>query len=380
MEKPAGNRWWGAWGSTVPTKGGRRVVEAGLVFLVFGLATGRPSLFAGASLLLGLYAVGHLGAVYAGRSLLLSWDCPARVFAGESFPVRVTVRNAGRASIAGVEVHEPPPGGVRPAAVLARVDPEAALPVDVLARVRRRGYHRLAAPRLAVRWPLRLAVSICLAGEERDVLAYPRRVAVPPRALRSPAPETAARESAAAVPRGGELFRGVREWSPGDPPRSIAWRASARHGRLLTREFEREDTGRAVVVLDADARDLPAADRASAVERACSLAASLVLRLRTEGRRTAFAAWTPDPVLVPSVAGERALGRALEAMALLEAPGRRDPRRDPLALLPPGMLRGARVVVVKAATGPVRAARGTRGCEVVTVPAMRGAFHLGREA
>ncbi len=114
------------------------------------------------------------------------------------------------------------------------------------------------------------------------------------------------------------------------------------------------------------------------MERACSIAASLLLRLRARGRRTAFAAFTPEPVLVPSVLAARGMGRALEALALLVPPDRKDPRRDPLALLPASALRGARVLLVRAAPGRSRTRRGPGGAEIREIPALRATFEPER--
>ena len=49
---------------------------------------------------------------------------------------------------------------------------------------------------------------------------------------------------------GGDL-RELREHQPGDPFRRIAWKASARRGQLLVRDFEREERDVAWVVLEA---------------------------------------------------------------------------------------------------------------------------------
>jgi len=378
MEEGPRRSWAAALGATRPTRPGARVLYGGGLFLAVAFATGKPSFYAGASLLLALYLVGHLGAAYAWRSLEIRWDCPSRVFAAAPFPVRLLVHNRGRAFLAGIEILREELSAEKwrtPARFAVRAG--AAIPVEVRGLVRHRGRHRLAPPRIEVRWPFGLAVALWDTPGEREVLAYPRRVGVPSRAIRSRAPEVSRREVAAAVPRGGELLRGVRGWAPGDAPRAIAWRASARHGKLLTREFEREDAGSAIVALDADARDLPANDRTAAVERACSLAASLLLRLRAEGRRTALAAWTPEPVFLGSVAGERALGRALEALALLEPSPRSSPRRDPLALVPRGTLRGARVLLVKAGRGVERTTRGAGGTAVVTLPSLHAGYRPG---
>jgi len=380
MDRPAAGRvggWRAALRSTVPTKPGRLVVWASSLLLVGAFTTGRPALYAGASLLLALYLVGHLGAAYAAASLEVDWDAPSRVFAGEPFPLRVHLRHRGRIAIAGLEVHELAPGAGPPVAVAPRIAAGGALTMEARGKVRRRGLHVVPPPAVAVRWPFLLAVAVRTAGEPRSILAYPRRIPVSPGLLRSRAPEAAAASSCTA-PCGGSLFRGVRDWQWGDPPRAIAWRATARHDRMVSREFEREDAARAVVALDADARDLPAADRASAVERACSLAASLLLRLRADGRRASFAAWTPEALVVHGASSRRGLGRALEGMALLESGPRRGPRKDPLALLPPSALRGARVILVRAATGPRTVTRGPHRSEVVTLPALRATFSPGR--
>jgi uncharacterized protein (DUF58 family) len=374
----------GPFRATRPTAAGSALLYSEGLLLLAACLTDRPALYAGASLLLALAVVGFLGTVSAARSLEVSWDGPSRVFAAEPFPLRLLVRNRGRIAVTGIEFFPSgsPERTRRPGAVLREVPAGASVPLELATRVRHRGRHRLVPPRIATSWPFGLFRARLAPAEERTVLAYPRRVPVPPRALRSRAPEISAREVAAAVPRGGELLRGVRGWSPGDAPRAIAWRASARHGKLLTREFEREDAGRAVVALDLDTRDLrsPASVRADAVERACSLATSLVLRLRAEGRRTALVLFDPEPVVLLSLTGERSLGRALETLALVESPGRSEPRRDPLSLLPPAALRGARVLLVKAAIGSPSTARGPHGSEVITLPALHATFLPGRPA
>ena len=49
---------------------------------------------------------------------------------------------------------------------------------------------------------------------------------------------------------GGELLD-LRDYRPGDPPKTIAWKASARRDRLITKEFESDVPVRCVMLLDA---------------------------------------------------------------------------------------------------------------------------------
>ena len=70
----------------------------------------------------------------------------------------------------------------------------------------------------------------------------------------------------------GEEFIGVRDYRPGDPPRSVHWRSTARAGHLVVREFEEEVASRVALVLaGADAGTPPD----SAFETLVTAAASI---------------------------------------------------------------------------------------------------------
>jgi uncharacterized protein (DUF58 family) len=49
----------------------------------------------------------------------------------------------------------------------------------------------------------------------------------------------------------GRQFESLREWVPGDDPRIIDWKASARHRKLIAREFEEERRQQVLLLLDA---------------------------------------------------------------------------------------------------------------------------------
>jgi uncharacterized protein (DUF58 family) len=73
---------------------------------------------------------------------------------------------------------------------------------------------------------------------------------------------------------GGELLD-LRDYRPGDPPKTIAWKASARRDRLITKEFESDVPVRVLLLLDAStgARVGPAGE--SAVARLAMVAAGV---------------------------------------------------------------------------------------------------------
>ena len=49
----------------------------------------------------------------------------------------------------------------------------------------------------------------------------------------------------------GRLFESLREWVPGDDPRHVDWKATARRRKMITRQFEAERRQQVLLVLDA---------------------------------------------------------------------------------------------------------------------------------
>jgi uncharacterized protein (DUF58 family) len=78
--------------------------------------------------------------------------------------------------------------------------------------------------------------------------------------------------------RGGDEFAALRDYRPGDAIRHIAWKASARHGDLLVREFDRATPGQP---LRLDWNAFPGIDR----ETRISWLAGLVCDAHATGRR-----------------------------------------------------------------------------------------------
>ena len=71
-------------------------------------------------------------------------------------------------------------------------------------------------------------------------------------------------------------YRSLREYQPGDEPKRINWKASARMGALFSMEYVPSIYFPVLVLLNLTANDYPLAQRAHLVERAIETAASLV--------------------------------------------------------------------------------------------------------
>lgn len=87
---------------------------------------------------------------------------------------------------------------------------------------------------------------------------------------------------------GGEL-RELREHQSGDPFRRIAWKASARRGVLLVREYERDERDVVWLVLDAAVDHWAGPPGESALDRAIDEVASVALRHAHSGDRVGLA-------------------------------------------------------------------------------------------
>ena len=89
----------------------------------------------------------------------------------------------------------------------------------------------------------------------------------------------------------GEEYLGVRDYRPGDPPRAVHWRTTARAGRLVVREFEEEVASKVSLVLTGiDAGDPPD----SAFEALVSAAASIAIYAMQTGHPVELARWEAD--------------------------------------------------------------------------------------
>lgn len=121
-----------------------------------------------------------------------------------------------------------------------------------------------------------------------------RQVAIRPRGTRVYAGTIPARAGGS-----GTDFFGVRDYQPGDPPRAINWRTSARYeDRIYANEFQQERVADVGVVLDGRLRTNEFARGHSLFEYSVQAAASLADALLNQGNRVgllvyaSYLSWT----------------------------------------------------------------------------------------
>lgn len=149
------------------------------------------------------------------------------------------------------------------------------------------------------------------------------------------------------------LFAGVRPFGPGDPLRSIHWRASARQPSLQTKRYEPSLSGQQVLVLDVQTVEGPywalVYDEAL-FEELCVAAVSIARTSITSETPCGFAAagYTRSMqrlVFLPARADRSQLGRIADALARLTTESSA-PLTALLAWLPRRVARGTSLVVL----------------------------------
>jgi uncharacterized protein (DUF58 family) len=153
----------------------------------------------------------------------------------------------------------------------------------------------------------------------------------------------------------GPEYLGVREYRTGDSMRHVHWGLTARHGQVMVREFEREQTRRLAIAIDTERDE---GDAWTPLDRACSAAASLLEAASAHGHGARLVAAVGDEVEVLARADE---DDTLRWLARLRPSG--VPLADAFGRLGPEELRGVETLVVVApawsrdlaALGPVLA-------------------------
>ena len=165
-----------------------------------------------------------------------------------------------------------------------------------------RGWQPLGRVMLETRFPLGLFRAWSYVEPESRCLVYPR----PERSPMPPASGEAAAGALRSPVPGNDDFAGLRAYQPSDSPRHVAWKAAARSGDMLTKQF----AGEAGAELWLDWQRLPAT---LAVETRVSRLAGWVLDAERSG--ALYGLRLPGTELAPSH-GEAHRAACLKALAL----------------------------------------------------------------
>ena len=203
-----------------------------------------------------------------------------------------------------------------PNAFVAHVGPRQSVEAEARCATLARGETRLDRALVWTIFPFGLTRKSVTFSQPRRVIVRPAPVALEQGVLRTSREPGSMAARALRRSSSGEFFA-LREHREGDSPRAVAWRASARTGTLLTRQFTSARNVRVWIILELDAD-------AARGERAIALAAGAVEAARARA--------SPVGLVVPGI-GLRTPAR--------EGRGHADALLDALAALPATATPGA---------------------------------------
>jgi uncharacterized protein (DUF58 family) len=279
-----------------------------------------------------------ISGIISGWSLMglrLERDVTTAGTVGEPMPVRYVVHNTNRLMPAfALHLEEVRPRRAKqgwwdffdtPRVFVAFVPPRGRVRVATSVTPTRRGEPPLDLVRVWSTFPFGLAKKSMWFRMPDRALIYPAHLKLRTGFLRSLAARSRAGLGDEPTPGMGDEFYGLREYVPGDRPRRIAWKPSARTGTLVIRQHSAPSPVRLWVVVKFGSSGKPVRN-----ERAIALAGSILRE--AEGESVAVGLCVPRAGILHAPRLERRhVSRMLESLARLEVgdDGIRDEREPP---------------------------------------------------
>jgi uncharacterized protein (DUF58 family) len=262
------------------------VFGAGLLFLV-GTNVQSGWVFVLSAMLFGVAVAGALLPFGMTRGLTVARRAPGETYVGDEVRVDLVVSNpTGRPRLS-ISIRDPFVAEAN--LFLPSIGARTTVTLPTRRTATRRGVAEGGPVVVSSSAPFGVAeVPRTVAAEGRTVV-FPR--VVPVSALALQGDPAAGPDDELPLGRGpGREFHGIREYQRGDSLRHVHWPSSARHGGLVVREFERERPARMTVVVDTagDTRDGDSEE--SALDRCCSVAASVAVAALRQGHGVTVAA------------------------------------------------------------------------------------------
>lgn len=117
----------------------------------------------------------------------------------------------------------------------------------------------------------------------------------------------------------GSIFESLRDYVPGDELADIAWKATARRGRLMTRNYETDRSQNILLVLDCGRMMATQVDRLSRLDHAINAAIMLTHVAVKQGDYIGMVAFSDEVgAYLPPTKGQRAMSLMNEALYPLQ--------------------------------------------------------------
>jgi uncharacterized protein (DUF58 family) len=299
----------------------------GVVYVAMMLFMGLAAINSQANLLFGVFGlmIGILivsGAIsrLVLRRLVVLRTLPDNGCVGHPLSITYEITNGKRywpslsvsiAELDGAEAFTSQPQGY-----MLHVAPRTTASVPALVIPKRRGLHEFNRYQVATSFPFGF-VKRAITERHKDVmLIHPPMAKVAPTLLRRCRSADVTGETVRPQPGGTDEFYGVKEYRPGDNPRWIYWRRSARSGTLVSKEMTRVSPPRIAILVDTFLTSRSIASHA-AVEQSVAMAASLASTALEAELSVGLCVWSGHWVALPPTRGKRHRDDLLSVLARL---------------------------------------------------------------
>ena len=195
-----------------------------------------------------LAAVGIDALVLVGRRITTDVLPPGVLHVGEGDRITVRLACEYRATVQFTVDAEGPTRPLAPQ--FADIEPDVAVEHDVVIRAHRRGSVRLTRLWLRTPGPLGFAARTLRRPLDANCPVVPNIAAVKRQAIAFSARDAPLGAKPQFQKGAGSEFEALREYAAGLDPRTIDWKHSARHRKLLCKEFQTERNHHVVLALD----------------------------------------------------------------------------------------------------------------------------------
>ena len=279
-----------------------------------GMNTGNNLVYMIFGMMLGFITASGILSEMSLRSLEIDWILPGEWTAKETGSARLILRNRKQRL---------PSFGLRVSgaedmpftAWVPFVPSSAQVHCDIVVTPLARGRKQLTQIKIETEFPFGFFRKYLLRPQTLEWVAYPQKLTIDPKN----AGRAISEENPVLTEKGwGDSYRSIRDYVPGDNPRHMAWKPTARTGKLMLKELEKEVEKKWVYTL------LPLDPWQSLsqeeLESAMSFGASLLRLLHTQ--KVAVGLISSETFVAPSLS-KKELGRMLKILALF------DPRSAP---------------------------------------------------
>ena len=274
----------------MPTRQGWTLLVGAVVAIVIGRVFGIVELFIiGAALGLAVAVATIVVTLHDARLEAHRWAHPSVLTVGDSGRVDLMIENRGRVRSPRVDLAEPVGSSNVAHMTIGSLRAGGQVTAGYRVPALRRGVLTVGPANIVRSDLLGLASRSRLIAGETELTVAPQTFEMAMPALGS---GVLGRHLLALSRRiGPGEFHSLRDYVPGDEPRSIHWRASARSDDLKVRQHEAQGVRRCIIVLDSSVGSYPAPTTepdADVFERAVTVAGSLVLSSDRAGLTTRF--------------------------------------------------------------------------------------------